>query len=82
MPLVIVESPYRALIQPLLTYIDAVDKQDPQRPITVVLSQHVPNHFWEFFLHNQTTLRLKLHLFFRRNTVVIDVPYRADEFEQ
>lgn len=49
--------------------------------ITVVLSQFVPQHFWEFFLHNQTTLGLKLHLFFRHNTVVIDVPYRANEFE-
>ncbi|MBI4320386.1 MAG: APC family permease [Chloroflexi bacterium] len=78
-PLVIVESPYRALIQPLLTYIDAVDKQDPQRPITVVLSELVPKHFWEFFLHNQTTLRLKAHLFFRPNTVVIDVPCRVSE---
>ncbi|MCL5960899.1 MAG: APC family permease, partial [Chloroflexi bacterium] len=77
-PLVIVESPYRALIQPLLAYIDAVDKQDPHRPITVVLSQFVPNHFWEWVLHNQTTLRLKIHLFFRRNTIVVDVPYRMD----
>lgn len=77
-PLVIIESPYRALIQPLLAYIDAADKQDPHRPVTVVLSQFVPSNLWEFILHNQTTLRLKVHLFFRRNTVVVDVPYRAE----
>ncbi len=77
-PLVVVESPYRALIQPLLAYIDAVDSQDPHRPLTVVLSQFVPNHFWEWILHNQTSLRLKVHLFFRRNTIVVDVPYRTD----
>jgi len=76
--LVVVESPYRALLQPLLAYIDAVDKQDPTRPVTVVLSQFVPSHFWEFILHNQTALRLKFHLLFRRNTVVVDVPYRVD----
>ena len=73
--LVIVESPYRALIPPLLAYIDAVEKQDPKRPITIVLSMFVPQHFWEYFLHNQTAFRLKVRLFFRPNTIVVDVPY-------
>ncbi|MDP2728217.1 MAG: APC family permease [Dehalococcoidia bacterium] len=73
--LVIVESPYRALIPPLLAYIDAAEKQYPNRPITIVLSVLVPRHFWEYFLHNQTALRLKVRLFFRQNTIVVDVPY-------
>ncbi|MBI3911357.1 MAG: amino acid permease, partial [Armatimonadetes bacterium] len=76
--LVIVESPYRALIPPLIAYIDALDKQDPKRPITVVLSEFVPRHFWDYLLHNQTALRLKLRLFFRPNTIVVDVPYHLD----
>ncbi len=74
-PLVVVESPYRALIPPLLAYVDAAAQQQPDQPITVVLPEFVPRHFWEFFLHNQTALRLKFHLFLRPNTVVIDVPY-------
>jgi hypothetical protein len=74
-PLVIVESPYRALLPPLLAYIDALDRQDPRRPITVVLAEFVPRRPWEYLLHNQTALRLKLHLFFRPNTIVVDVPY-------
>lgn len=73
--LIVLESPYRALMAPLLAYIDAMDKLDPTRPITVVLAEMVPRHFWEYPLHNQTALRLKLRLFFRPNTVVIDVPY-------
>lgn len=73
--LVIVESPYRALIGPLLHYLDALQAQDPSRPILVVLSEFVPQHWWEAFLHNQTALRLKLRLFGRRNTIVADVPY-------
>lgn len=73
--LVILESPYRALVAPLLTYIDALDARDPERPTTVVLSEFVPRHLWEHLLHNQAALRLKLRLFFRRNTVVVDVPY-------
>jgi amino acid transporter len=73
--LVIVESPYRALIAPLLAYLDAAERMDPTRPITVLLAEFVPRHIWEYPLHNQTALRLKLRLFFRPNTVVVDVPY-------
>ncbi len=75
--LVILESPYRALIPPLVAYIDALQKQEPERSITVVLSEFVPRHPWEYLLHNQAALRLKLRLFFRPNTVVIDVPYHV-----
>ena len=73
--LVILESPYRALIAPMLAYLDATDRADPEQPTTVVLPEFVPRHIWEYPLHNQTALRLKLRLFFRRNTVVVDVPY-------
>jgi len=74
-PLVTIESPYRALIPPLLAYLDERERQDPDRPITVVLAEFVPRRFWDYLLHNQTALRLKLRLFFRPNTVVVDVPY-------
>ena len=73
--LVVVESPYRALIGPLLAYMDALQRQAPERPILVVLSEFVPRHWWENLLHNQTALRLKLRLFSRPNTIVADVPY-------
>jgi amino acid transporter len=73
--LVILESPYRALTAPLLAYIDATDQMDPGQPTTIVLCELVPRHFWEYPLHNQTALRLKVRLFFRPNTVVVDVPY-------
>jgi len=75
--LVILESPYRALVAPILTYIDAIEANEPDRPITVVLCEFVPRHIWEHLLHNQAALRLKLRLFFRRNTVVVDVPYHV-----
>ena len=73
--LVVVESPYRALIGPLLRYMNALQSQDPDRPIVVVLSEIVPRHWWENLLHNQTSLRLKLRLFGRKNTIVADVPF-------
>jgi amino acid transporter len=77
--LVIVESPYRALIKPLLRYLDALQRQDPDRRLLVVLSEVVPKHWWDNFLHNQTALRLKLRLFFRPNTIVADVPYHTPQ---
>jgi amino acid transporter len=70
----VVESPYRSLLAPLLKYIDAIDRSD-NRPITVVVSEFVPHHWWEWLLHSQTAFRLKAALLFRPNTVVIDVPY-------
>ncbi len=66
------------LITPLLAYLDALERQDPSRTTTVVLSEFLPRHFWEYLLHNQTALRLKLRLFFRPNTIVADVPYHLD----
>lgn len=81
-PLVVIESPYRALVPPLLAYVEAKHEQHPERPITVVLTEFVPRHLWEWLLHNQTALVLKLRLFFRPNTVVIDVPYHSGEAEE
>ena len=72
----IVESPFRSLVSPLLKYIDAIDKAD-DRPITVVVTEFVPRHWWEWLLHSQTAMRLKASLLFRPNTIVIDVPYHS-----
>lgn len=79
-PLDVIESPYRALVQPLLKYIDRVDERDP-RPITVVLAEFIPQHWWELILHSQTAFRLRAALLFRPNTIVIDVPYHFSAVE-
>ncbi|MGZ8562184.1 MAG: APC family permease [Candidatus Limnocylindria bacterium] len=79
MELVVVESPYRALVGPLLRYMDALQSLHPTRPIVVVLADVVPRHWWENLLHNQTSLRLKLRLFGRKNTIVVDVPFHLED---
>jgi amino acid transporter len=79
MELVVVESPYRALVGPLLRYMDALQTLHPTRPIVVVLAEVVPRHWWENLLHNQTSLRLKLRLFGRKNTIVADVPFHLED---
>lgn len=75
-PLDLVRSPYRALLQPLLHYIDRMAERGTG-PVTIVLAEYVPRRWWEFLLHSQTAFRLKAALLFRPNTVVIDVPYHA-----
>ncbi|HEV2251547.1 MAG TPA: APC family permease [Candidatus Limnocylindria bacterium] len=80
-PIEVIVSPYRSLIAPMLSYLDAIDDQDHDRPIVVVLAEFVPRHFWDAALHNQTALRLKLALFARPNTSVIDVPYHLGDTE-
>jgi amino acid transporter len=74
-PLVIVESPYRSLIEPILAYVEGLDRTQPNHMVTVVLPEFVPKRFWQRFLHNQQALRLKQSLIDRPNTVVVDVPY-------
>ncbi|HLZ48309.1 MAG TPA: amino acid permease, partial [Candidatus Limnocylindria bacterium] len=80
-PLEVIVSPYRSLLAPMLSYLDAIDSGDPERPIVVVLAEFVPRHWWDAALHNQTALRLKLALFARPNTSVIDVPYHLGDEE-
>ena len=80
-PLEVIVSPYRSLLAPMLSYLDAIDSGDPGQPIVVVLAEFVPRHWWDTVLHNQTALRLKLALFTRPNTSVIDVPYHLGDTE-
>jgi amino acid transporter len=79
-PLVIVESPYRAVISPVVAYLDILDQAwppDKEAPITiVVLPEYVARHWWDRLLYNQTAKRLKAALLGREHTVIADVPYR------
>ena len=81
-PLVVVESPYRALVGPLLTYLDVLDDSWPdgrERPITfVVIPEYVARHWWERLLYNQSARRLRQALLGRTLTVVVNVPYRRE----
>ncbi|MCS7001571.1 MAG: APC family permease, partial [Dehalococcoidia bacterium] len=74
-PLVIIESPYRQLLAPLLAYIDAVREQHPAETVLVVLPEFVTAHWWENALHNQTALRIRAALQYRPGVVTVSVPY-------
>ena len=77
-PLVIIESPYRSLVGPLLSYLDEIDRQRPGDTLTVVLPEFIARHWWEQVLHNQSALRIKAALLFRPGTVVTSVPYHLE----
>lgn len=74
-PLVVLGSPYRSLLRPLLEYVDHIQSQGDDRMVTIVLPEFIPRRLWQHLLHNQTALLVKGALLFRRNTVVTDVPY-------
>jgi amino acid transporter len=71
----VIHSPYRDLTQPVLRYLDELDAAHEDDIITVVLPEFVLDKWWEQLLHNQSALGLKARLLFRRNTVVISVPF-------
>ena len=75
--LVLLESPYRLLIEPVMNYIEQLlDKRMPNEIITVVVPQFVPKHWWENFLHSQTAMMLRMAFMFKPGLVIIEVPYQ------
>ncbi len=77
--LVILDSPYRLMIEPLLRYIeDIAAKRQPNEIITIVVPQFVPKHWWTNLLHAQTATWLRLALLFKPGIVVTDVPYQVE----
>lgn len=80
-PLVVVESPYRSTVGPLLEYLHQTDARDPERGLAVVvLPEFVAARRWHELLHNQTARLIKNALIYRRghtgvDRVIIDVPY-------
>jgi amino acid transporter len=78
--LVVIESPYRLLIEPVLEYIDKLYKlRQPGEIITVVVPQFVPDKWWGNFLHAQTALWLRMALLFKPGIVITEVPYQMQQ---
>lgn len=79
-PLVVVPSPYRSVVGPILEYLDQADRESQDDQLaTVLLPEFVPAHWWQNLLHNQTAWLLKLALLYRRRRsgkvrAIIDIP--------
>jgi amino acid transporter len=79
-PLVVLKSPYRSLLRPLLEYVDGVDAGAEGRGfVTVVLPEFVPARWWHHLLHNQRALFIKGALLFKPDTIVTSVPFHLEK---
>ena len=76
--LVVLPSPYRSVMEPLLGYITQVETERPNDYVTVILPEFVPARWWQHLLHNQSALLIKGALLFRPNTVVTSVPFHLE----
>jgi amino acid transporter len=80
-PLVVVPSPYRSIVRPLLDFLDQTDAEhNDGQQAAVILPEFVPAHWWQALLHNQTAWLLKTALLYRRRQfgyqrAIIDIPY-------
>jgi len=76
--LVILESPYRLFLEPMLQYIEDLDAQrKPNEIITIVVPQFIPRHWWTNYLHTRTADALRSALFYKKDVVITDVPYQV-----
>jgi amino acid transporter len=72
-PLVVLNSPYRSILRPLLRFIDEVEGFRNDDIVTVLLPEFVPARWWERVLHNQHGLILRSALAFKPKVVVTSV---------
>jgi hypothetical protein len=74
-PLVVLPSPYRSVLRPLVEYVENLRMVTPGELVTVVVPEVVPRRWWEHFLHNKTALYIRTAFLFKANVVVTSVPY-------
>jgi len=76
--LVVLESPYRLFIEPLLEYIETLDEaKAPNEIISIVVPQFIPRNFWNGWLHTNTADTLRKTLLYRKDIVIMEVPYQV-----
>ncbi len=80
--LVILDSPFRLFVEPLLVYLeDIIDQRQPNETITVVVPEFIPSKRWHNALHMRTANVLRQELLSKHGVVVTDVPYHMEHAE-
>ncbi len=74
--LVIVESPYREFVRPLIRYLEFTAEKDPSVVTIVLIPERIIDHWWERILYNQSAHRLRDALTGHAGILVADVPFR------
>jgi hypothetical protein len=77
--LVILESPYRLMIEPLIDYVTELSNNRLENEIiTIVIPQFIPRRFWTNALHMRTADTLRKVLMGQKDIVIVEVPYQVD----
>ncbi|MDR2723051.1 MAG: APC family permease [Cellulomonadaceae bacterium] len=72
----VLDSPYREITRPVISYVRSIRRESPRDLVVVYIPEYVVGHWWEQPLHNQSALRLKSRLLFTPGVVVASVPYQ------
>jgi amino acid transporter len=82
--LVILKSPFRYILQPMIDYILSICTADDAQRVCVLVPELMVHHWWENLMHNRRADLLKVMLMMRgnRNIVVINVPWYLDKESQ
>ena len=77
----VLDSPYREITRPILSYVKELRSDSPNDLVAVYIPEYVVGHWWEALLHNQSALRLKGRLFFSPGVMVTSVPWQLESSE-
>lgn len=77
----VLDSPYREITRPILSYVRALRTDSPNDLVTVYVPEYVVGNWWEAVLHNQSALRLKSRLLFSPGVMVTSVPWQLESSE-
>ncbi|MGH3544540.1 MAG: DNA-binding protein, partial [Mycobacteriales bacterium] len=80
-PLTVIDSPYREITKPIVSYVKNIRRSSPRDVVTVFVPEYVVGRWWENLLHNQSALRLKSRLRFEPGVMVTSVPYQLRSSE-
>jgi amino acid transporter len=80
-PLRVLDSPFREITRPVITYVRSIRRDSPRDLVVVYIPEYVVGHWWEQILHNQSALRLKGRLLFTPGVVVASVPWQLASTE-
>jgi amino acid transporter len=73
--LVVLPSPFRSVLRPMVDYVDRLRLHDPGELVTVVVPEIIPYRWWEHLLHNKTALYIRTAFLFKPNVIVTSVPF-------
>ncbi len=81
-PLTVLAAPHHEITGPIVEYIRGLRRSSPRDLVMVFVPEFVVSRWWEGFLHNQSTLRLRARLLFVPGVVIVSVPFQHDQVDR